>query len=90
MSMRRPNPSRKKAAKKKSSRKKTPPYQLLINRCQKLWTSYCDRPSKKRLEALYMHLDKMKASTSKKVATERSRCLRAANAEAKKLKYKRK
>ena len=95
MRMRKPNPSRKKVAKKKASkkkiaRKKTPPYQLLINRCQKLWTSYCDRPSKKRLEALYMHLDKMKASTSKKVATERSRCLRAANAEAKKLKYKRK
>jgi len=32
----------------------------------------------------------MKASTSKKVKDERSKCLRGANAEAKKLKYKRK
>ena len=88
--LRMPSENPKKATKKKATRKKTPAYQLLINRCQKLWTHYCDRPSKKRLEALYIHLDKMKESTSKKVATERSRCLRAANAEAKKLKYKRK
>lgn len=83
------NPKRK-VTKKKAVRKKTPPYQLLINRCQKLWTHYCERPSKKRLEALYVHLDKMKASTSQKAKAERSRCLRAANAEAKRLKYKRK
>ena len=77
-----------KVAKKKATRKKTPPYQLLINRCHKLWTHYCERPSKKRLEAIYVHLDKKKESTSKKVATERRRCLRAANAEAKRIKLK--
>lgn len=75
-------------AKKKVARKKTPPYQLLINRCRKLWDHYCERPNKKRLKPVLEHLDKMKVSTSKKVADERRRCLRVANKEAKRLKMK--
>ena len=80
--------AKKKAAKKKAAKKKTPPYQLLINRCRKLWDHYCERPSKARLKPVLEHLDKMKASTSKKVADERKRCLRVANKEARSLKMK--
>ncbi len=81
-------PTKKKATKKKVTSKKTPTYQLLINRCQKLWDHYCERPSKSRLKPVLEHLEKMKASTSKKVADERKRCLRVANKEARRLKMK--
>jgi len=80
--------AKKKVAKKKATRKKTPPYQLLINRCQKLWDHYCERPSKARLKPVLAHLEKMKGSTSKKVADERKGCLRVANKEARRLKMK--
>ncbi len=80
--------AKKKPAKKKAARKKTPPYQLLINRCRKLWDHYVERPSKKRLKPVLEHLEKMKASTSKKVKAERSSCLRVANKEARRLKMK--
>ncbi len=80
--------TRRNPTKKKAARKKTPPYQLLINRCQKLWDHYCERPSKSRLKPVLEHLEKMKASTSKKVADERKRCLRVANKEARRLKMK--
>jgi hypothetical protein len=76
--------TKKKATKKKAARK-TPPYQLLINRCRKLWDHYCERPSKKRLKEVLEHLEEMKASTSKKVKEERSACLRIANKEARRL-----
>lgn len=68
---------------------KTPEWQRLIRRCQKLWEHYSERPGKKRLQAVLDHLEKMKASSSKKVADERKRCLRSANLEAKRLKLKR-
>jgi len=80
--------TKKKVAKKKATRKKTPPWQLLINRCQKLWDHYCERPSKARLKPVLAHLEKMKGSTSKKVADERKGCLRVANKEARRLKMK--
>jgi len=80
--------AKKKVAKKKVARKKTPEWQLLINRCRKLWDHYCERPSKKRLKPVLEHLEKMKASTSKKVADERKSCLRIANKEARSLKMK--
>ncbi len=67
-------------------RTKTSESQRLINRCQKLWDEYCDRPTKKRLRVVLEHLEKMKASTSKRVKSERSSCLRVANKEAKRLK----
>lgn len=67
---------------------KTPEWERLIKHCQKLWESYCERPSKKRLRLVLAHLEKMKESTSAKVKSERSRCLRAAKAEAKSLKMK--
>jgi hypothetical protein len=71
---------------KKAARKATPQYQILINRCQKLWDAYCEKATKKNLRAVLGHLDKMKNSTSKKVADERRRCLRVANKEARRLK----
>jgi hypothetical protein len=74
------------AAKKKAAKKATPKYQILINRCQKLWDAYCEKPTKKNLRAVLGHLDKMKGSTSEKVKKERSSCLRVANKEAKRLK----
>jgi hypothetical protein len=80
--------AKKKATKKKVARKKTPEWQRLINRCRKLWDHYCERPSKARLKPVLEHLEKMKASTSKKVADERKSCLRIANKEARSLKMK--
>jgi len=80
--------TKKKATKKKVARKKTPEWQRLINRCRKLWDHYCERPSKARLKPVLEHLEKMKASTSKKVADERKSCLRIANKEARRLKLK--
>ena len=74
----------KKAANKKATRK-TSPSQSLINRCRKLWDVYCEKPTKKNLRAVQTHLDKMQDSTAKSVKDERKRCLRAANAEAKRL-----
>jgi len=81
--------SKKKVKKGASKRKATAPWQRQISKCQKLWDRYCERPGKKRLQDVFKHLEAMKASTSKKVADERKRCLRAANAEAKRLKLKR-
>ena len=81
------NPKKKKKAPKKK-RKGSTPASSLINRCQKLWDEYCDKPTKKRLRAVLEHLDKMKTSTSKTVKAERSQCLRVANREAKRLKLK--
>ena len=80
--------AKRKPAKKKATRKTKPEWQLLINRCRKLWDHYCERPSKKRLKPVLEHLEKMKASTSKKVADERKSCLRIANKEARSLKMK--
>ena len=85
------NPKKKLAKKKvakKPARKKTPEWQLLCNRCAKLWDHYCERPSKTRLKPVLEHLEKMKASTSKRVADERKSCLRVANKEARRLKMK--
>lgn len=73
--------------KKKTSRK-GPSAKSLISKCQKLWDSYCERPSKKRLREVLEHLEKMKSSSAKTVKEERARCLRAANKEAKRLKMK--
>jgi len=71
--------------KKASKRKKTPQSRLLTNRCQKLWDSYCEKPTKKNLRVVLDHLEKMKLSSSKVVKRERSACLRIANKEAKRL-----
>ena len=76
------------AATNPKPRKKTPPSTRLINRCQKLWDAYCEKPTKKNLRAVLEHLEKMKESKSKKVKGERARCLRVANKEAKRLKMK--
>lgn len=81
-------PAKKKATKKKATRKTKPEWQKLIDKCRKLWDDYCERPSKKRLKPVIEHLEKMKASTSKKVADERKSCLRIANKEARRLKLK--
>ncbi len=54
-----------------------------VIQCQSLWEGYCDRPSKKRLKEVFVHLETMKGSRSKKVQEERRRCLRVANLEAK-------
>lgn len=67
------------------SRKKTPEWKIIINRCQKLWDVYCEKPTKKNLRVVLEHLEKMKESKSKKVKDERSACLRVANKEAKRL-----
>ena len=87
------NPPKKKATKKKATKKKVtrkakPEWQKLIDKCRKLWDHYCERPSKARLKPVLEHLEKMKASTSKKVADERKSCLRVANKEARRLKLK--
>lgn len=78
----------KKKASKKSTRKKATPATTLIKRCQKLWETYCEKPTKKNLRAVLAHLDKMKESKAESVKKERSRCLRVANKEAKRLKMK--
>lgn len=75
-------------AKTASSRNPTPEWERLVRRCQKLWDHYCERPGKKRLQDVLKHLEKMKASKSKKVLDERKRCLRVANKEAKRLRLK--
>jgi len=81
-----------KKAKKKVARKTKPGWKILTDRCQKLWDTYCDKPTKKNLYAVFNHLAKMKASgkyeTSKRVRDERAACLRVANKEAKRLKMK--
>jgi len=87
------NPSKKKAKKKRkvtktAVRKVTPEWQRLTRRCQKLWDHYCERPGKTRLKDVFKHLEKMEGHASKKVKEERSRCMRAAKAEAKRLKMK--
>jgi len=77
--------AKKKAAKKKASKRKGPTALSLIGNCQRKWGSYCVRPSKKRLQVVLDHLEKMKASKAKSVKDERRRCLRSANLEAKRL-----
>jgi len=79
------NPKKSKAKKKVASKKKAPAAKALINKCRKLWDHYCERPSKKRLKEVLEHLEKMKASSAKSVKEERSRCLRVANKEARRL-----
>jgi len=84
------NPRAGKAAKKKTSKKKVtrakcPPAATLVKKCQKLWESYCERPSKTRLKPIFEHLELMKQSKAKSCKEERARCLRAANKEAKRL-----
>lgn len=81
----------KKAGKKQrfNPRKGSTSASELIQGCQLKWESYCERPSKKRLKAVFDHLETMKASKSAKVKSERRRCLRVANLEAKRLKMKR-
>lgn len=53
----------------------------LIFQCQNLWTKYYNRPTKKNLNSVFEHLEKMKSSKNKKVLAERTRCLRVANKE---------
>lgn len=53
----------------------------LIARCQRLWTAYYNRPTKARLLAFGRHLERMKDSRSVKVKAERTKGLRAYNAE---------
>ena len=81
-----------KVAKKKAARKAKPGWKILTDRCQKLWDTYCEKPTKKNLYRVFDHLAKMKASskyeTSKKVRDERKACLRVATKEAKRLKLK--
>lgn len=79
------NPGKKKSAKKKATRKKAPEWKKLINKCQKNWDHYCERPGKKRLKEVFAHLEEMKKSDSKRVKEERAACLRIANKEAKRL-----
>jgi hypothetical protein len=85
------NTTRKKAKKaaKKMDRKSKPGWKILIDRCEKLWTAYCEKPTKRNLGLVFDHLAQMKASTkyesSKRVRDERAKCLRSANAEAKRL-----
>lgn len=62
-----------------------PTARSLIKGCRDAWTYYCDRPNKTRLRAVFKHLDAMKGSEAKTVKEERRKCLRAANAEAKRL-----
>jgi len=86
----------KKATKKKAKKKAKSVGQMhnefLIKRCRELWERYRERPSKKRLIEVLNHLDIMQGphspSVSKKVKSERTRCLRVAKAEAKRLKMK--
>jgi len=73
--------------KKKAPRKISEPARL-IRLCEKRWEHYSSRKSKKRLKEVFEHLEKMKTSRSKKVVATRSKCLRLANKEAKKLKMK--
>lgn len=61
---------------------------LLIARCRKLWDSYFEKPTKKNLRDVLSHLEEMKSSKNEAVAKERSKCLREANKEAKRLKVK--
>lgn len=77
-----------KKARKKTAKRKGPTALSLIGNCQRKWESYRVKPSKKRLQIVFDHLEKMKSSKSKNVKSERSRCLRAANLEAKRLKMK--
>lgn len=79
---RRSNP-KKKATKKAPSKKSA---ESLISTCQRRWTAYCKKPSKKALLNVLEHLETMKDSKSSKVKKERSACLRVANKEARRLK----
>ena len=86
------NPSKRSDSKpkvKKTTKRKAPLAKTLISKCRKTWDHYCAKPSKKRLEEVFDHLETMKESSAKTVKEERARCLRAANKEAKRLKMKR-
>ena len=78
-----PRSANPKAAKKTT--RKAPLAKTLISKCQKTWDHYCAKPSKKRLEEVFDHLETMKESSAKTVKEERSRCLRVANKEARRL-----
>lgn len=71
--------------KKRSAKKPPSESQRLIDRCQKLWDSYCKKPTKKNLVLVFGHLEKMKGSGGERVKRERSNCLRAAGKEAKRI-----
>lgn len=57
----------------------------LIKKCRSLWDKYCEKSNKTNLRAVLKHLDAMKESDAKTVASERTKCLRVANQEAKRL-----
>ena len=65
--------------------KKKPAARDLIKKCRSLWDKYCDKPNKTNLRAVMKHLDAMKESDAKTVASERKKCMRCANQEAKRL-----
>jgi len=75
-----PNPPKKKVTKKAAS-----PAKALIDKCQKAWKHYCERPGRKRLKEVFTHLEKMEKSSAKTVKAELRRCKRSAKAEAKRL-----
>jgi hypothetical protein len=76
------------ASKKKTTRAKPGSAPALIKRCQRLWTTYCNRPTKANLLKVKAHLDKMAQSDAKTVKAERRKCLRVFNAEWKDKGYK--
>jgi hypothetical protein len=55
----------------------------LIKKCRAQWDSYCERPGRRRLVAVYNTLNEMKDSKSSKVRSEMQRCLRVAKLERK-------
>ncbi len=55
----------------------------LIKKCRAQWDSYCERPGRQRLIAVYNTLKEMKDSKSSKVRSEMQRCLRVAKLERK-------
>jgi hypothetical protein len=55
----------------------------LIKKCRAQWDSYCERPARQRLIAVYNTLKEMKDSKSSKVRSEMQRCLRVAKLERK-------
>jgi hypothetical protein len=71
-------------SKKRENNPRAPDAKRLVARCQRLWTAYCNNPTKARLVAVGKHLEAMKDSTAKSVKSERARALRAYNAEFKK------
>lgn len=63
--------------KKMAKAKAKPEWKRLIERCQRLWAAYDRKPTKANLEKFGAHIEKMKASKSIKVKSERTRAARA-------------